>query len=570
MVEVRGIQSPILKVRTYIDGFDLVTGGGLPTGRTTLLEGGAGSGKTIMALQTLVNGARYEEEAGIFVAFEETADRITANASQFGWDLDGLQERNLFFLNAQPAADLIVAGEFDLSGLLAVLQAKVNEIGAKRIVFDAIDVILALLTTQTSVTREVYRLHEWLLEHELTAIITSKRTEAGTQVLGGPNLEILQFMVDCAIILKHDFLQGVSQRSLRVMKYRGTSFQENDSPYVIGSEGIEVAGSSRTPGGGRAHVTEERISTGVARLDTMLGGGFYRASTVLITGFPGTAKTTLSGAFLEAACKRGENSLFVSFDSDAAEITRNLASVNIRLDRFVENGLLTIKSAQTLSGSAEIHLMRIRKLAREHDVRCMVIDPVSALAKAGDVYTAYNVVERLIEWTKHSGITLVCSSLLLQADPNLEGTPLQISTIADTWIHLNYLVQAGERNRGLSIVKSRGTGHSNQVRELVLSADGVTLADAYTAGGEVLMGTLRWEKERGNQDAQTEFEARAMLKRLTLESEEALLESRLRAAQKELEAKRAEMKTLLDRTSARIVEQLQDRSRIQELRGTDA
>jgi circadian clock protein KaiC len=558
-----------LKVRTGIEGFDDVTGGGLPAGRTTLIEGGPGSGKTILALQTLVNGARIDGEAGVFVAFEETADRITANASQFGWDLVELQQKKLFFLNAQQSPDLMVAGEFDLSGLIAVIEAKVKEIDAKRIVFDAIDVVLALLADRAAVTREVYRLHEWLVSQGLTAIITSKTSATGDLTIGGQRLDILPFMVDCAIVLKHDFVFGVSQRNLRIVKYRGSAFHENDSPLVIGPAGIEVAGPGVYNELPDAHVTDERISTGVSRLDTMLGGGYYRASTVLITGFPGTAKTTLAGTFLQAACERGERTLFVSFDSDAAELTRNLASVNIRLQRFVDNGLLTIKSARTLSGSAEIHLMRIRNLAIKHEVRCMVIDPISALAKVGDEATAYNVAERLIEWTKASGITLLCTSLLDSAGMGLEGTPMQISTIADTWIHLNYLVQAGERNRGLSIVKSRGTGHSNQVRELILAGHGVTLADAYTAGGEVLMGTLRYEKETAHQAAQMEFEASIRLKRFTLESEEELIEARLKAVQRELEAKRAERKILVDRESERSVVAAHGRIRIQELRGVD-
>ena len=235
----------------------------------------------------------------------------------------------------------------------------------------------------------------------------------------------------------------------------------------------------------------------------MLGGGYYRGASVLITGFSGTAKTTLSGAFAEAACRRGERTLFVSFDSDSTEVIRNLASVGIRLDRYVKNGCLRMISARTITGSAETYLVRIKTLAKEHGARCLVIDPVSTWSKSGNDLTAQSVAERLIDWSKADGITLVCTSLLDEMSSRTEGgSPLQISTLADTWIHLNYLVQAGERNRGLSIIKSRGTAHSNQVRELILSDAGVTLADTYTAGGEVLMGTMRWEKERAERVAQ--------------------------------------------------------------------
>jgi circadian clock protein KaiC len=313
----------------------------------------------------------------------------------------------------------------------------------------------------------------------------------------------------------------------------------------------------------------DRVSSGVPRLDVMLGGGYYRGSSILVTGFPGTAKSTLSGAFAEAACRRGERTLFVSFDSDANEVIRNLASVRIRLQRFVKKGLLRLVSARAITGSAEIHLMQIKNLAREHSARCVVIDPVSALSKSGSDDTAHSVAERLVDWTKAAGITLVCTSLLDETAALMVGTPLQISTIADTWIHLNYLTHAGERNRGLSIIKSRGTAHSNQVRELVLSDAGVTLADAFTAGGEVLMGTLRWEKERAVRAVREETEAIAKQKKATLKTEEALLEVRLKAVQLELEVKRAEMQALTRSAADHTDELARGRSHLRELRGVD-
>ncbi len=560
--------SNLSKARTGIEGFDEITHGGLPRGRTTLLEGTPGAGKTIMALQTLVNGARLDNEPGIFVAFEERSERIVANAATFGWDLTGLQKKKLFFLDVHPSPDLVVAGNFDLSGMLAALEAKAKEMKARRIVFDAVDVLLALLQEPLAERREMYRIHEWLLKHELTALITAKIGGADSQASNQPQMSFMQFMVDCTVSLTHEFILGVSQRSLRVVKYRGSSFQENDSPFVFGDEGMEVAGS-RASGESKVVVSDERLSSGVARLDTMLDGGYYRGSTVLISGFPGTAKTTLAGAFLEAACQRGEQSLFVSFDSDANEVNRNLASVNIKLERFVKKGLLHTKSARSLTGSAEIHLMRIKNLARRHQVRCLVIDPVSALAKSGNEDTAYDVAERLIDWTKDQGITLLCTSLLHESGPHVEATPLQVSTIADTWLHLSYLVQSGERNRGLSIVKSRGMAHSNQVRELLLSKQGVTLADAYTAGGEVLMGTLRWEKEDAVRTAAEEGKVAAKLKQAVLESEEALLEVRLKAVQLELQVKRAEKQAFSRVESDLTAELATGKTHLHELRGAD-
>ncbi len=556
------------KARTGIEGLDAITQGGLPRGRVTLVEGSPGSGKTLLALQTLVNGARYENEPGIFVAFEESSERIISNAAKFGWALQALQKKKLFILDAQPTAELVQSGNFDLGGMLATLVAKVREIKARRIVFDALDVVLALLNDPAAERREVYRLNEWLLARGLTAIITAKTRGRNSNAANQSHLGFMQFMVDCAVVLRHEVMLGVSQRNLRVVKYRGSAFSENESPFLIGGGGLEVAGTGSL-GQEERPVTTERVSSGVKRLDGMLGGGYFRGASVLITGFPGTAKSTLSGAFAEAACSRGERTLFISFDSDANEVTRNLASVGIRLERFVKKGLLRLISARTIVGSAEIHLMRIKTLAREHRARCVVIDPISAFAKSCLENIAHSVAERLIDWSKSEDVTLLCTSLLDEAGPNTEGTPLQISTIADTWIHLNYLVHAGERNRGISIIKSRGTKHSNQVRELVLSDDGVTLADAYTAGGEVLMGTLRWEKERQVQAARHEIEAVAERKRALIESEESDMQAQLNRLQRELAAKRAEKAALVREGAEGAAEQARGWTRLNKLRGAD-
>jgi circadian clock protein KaiC len=571
---MKSARSPLVKVSTKaptgIAGFDEITGGGLPRGRTTLLVGGPGSGKTIFALQFVVHGAQDCKEPGIFVAFEEASKRIVANAEGFGWKLAELQRKKLFFMDAQPMPDLVQSGDFDLGGMLTALEAQAKEMGARRIVFDALDVVLALLPDPAAKRREIYRLHEWLLASNLTGLITLKAGADETSAISQQPFSFMQFMVDCAVILNHSVVLGVSQRNLRVQKYRGSSFDENESPFLIGKSGFEVD-VARTPGRGDANVTKERVSSGVKRLDTMLGGGYYRGASVLITGFSGTAKTTLSGAFAEAACRRGERTLFVSFDSDFTEVVRNLASVGIRLDRYVKNGLLRMISARTITGSAETHLVRIKALAKEHGARCLVIDPVSTLFQSGNELATHSVTQRLVDWSKADGITLVCTSLFDDESSQSEGgTLLQISKIADTWIHLSYLVQAGERNRGLSIVKSRGTAHSNQVRELILSDAGVTLTDTYTAGGEVLMGTLRWEKERAERIANETAEIAGKLKRVTLDAEEAELEVRLKAVQTELVAKQVEKALLTHTTESREGELSRGRTQMRELRGADA
>ncbi len=558
------------KAATGIVGFDEITGGGLPHDRTTLLLGGPGSGKTILSLQFLVHGARNCGEPGIFVAFEESSKRIADNAESFGWKLAELRKNKLFFMDAQPLSDLVQSGDFDLGGMLAALEGQTKAMKARRIVFDALDVVLALLPDSAAKRREVYRLHEWLLAHKLTGLITAKAGGDEVSSISEQTFGFMQFMVDCAIILNHSVVNGVSQRNLRVQKYRGSSFDENESPFLIGAGGLEVD-STRAQTRTNAKVTNERVSSGVERLDTMLGGGYYRGASVLITGLPGTAKTTLGGAFTEAACQRGERTLFVSFDADSNEVIRDLASVGIQLGKFMKNGRLRMASARTITGSAETYLVRIKTLAMEHKARCLVIDPMSTWSKSGNDSNAHSVAERLTDWSKASGITLVCTSLLDDMTSQSEsGSLLQLSTLADTWIHLNYLMQAGERNRGLSIIKSRGTAHSNQVRELILSDAGVTLADTYTAGGEVLMGTMRWEKEGAERIANELAEVAAKLKRVKLDAEEAELEVRAKAVQVELVAKQAEKALLVRTTQSLEGALLRGRSRMRELRGADA
>ena len=560
--------SSLLKAATGIAGLDEITAGGLPRGRASLVVGGTGCGKTVLALHFLVHGARDLHETGIFVAFEETPEQIIANAEGFGWKLPQLQRKGLAFLDAQPDPDLIQAGDFDLSGMLASLDARIGQVGAQRIVFDALDIVLALLPDGAARKREIRRLHRWLCARKLTAIITLKASADGGYIAEKP-YGFMQFMVDCAVILKHNVVLGVSQRSLRVQKYRGASFLENESPFLIGKNGFDVAVVRSVDRIG-PKVTTERVSSGVERLDTMLDGGYYRASNVLITGVPGAAKTTLSGAFAEAACRRGERTLFISFDSDADELVRNLTSVRIQLGRYLGKGPLRIVAARTITGSAETSLMGIKALATEHRARCVVVDPLSALSTSGNALTAHGVAERLVDWAKSQAITLVCTSLIDERSNVADaGSPLHVSTLADTWIHLNYLLQAGERNRGLSIIKSRGTSHSNQVRELILSHAGVTLADTYTAGGEVLMGTLRWEKERTERRAREITEVAGNHKRVVLEAEVAELAVRLQSVQVAIAAKEAEKALLLRSIEDSKGELSQGRSRMREMRGAD-
>ncbi|HKL51312.1 MAG TPA: circadian clock protein KaiC [Wenzhouxiangellaceae bacterium] len=557
--------SGIEKIPTGIQGFDELLGGGLPAGRTTLMAGGPGAGKTVMTLQALVHGARELGEPGIFVAFEESAARLKANAASFGWNLSQLQDQRLFFLDAQPQPEWVQSGRFDLNGLLAGLDQRVQDMGARRIVFDAIDVVLALMDDRRSIQQQVHLLNNWLAERELTAFMTYKLGAGSTLVA---QLEFLQFMVDCSIRLSHEMIDGVAHRSVRVIKYRGASFEENPAPFVIGENGMQVAlskGHEEPP----SSISTERVSSGVEALDAMLGGGYFRGAGILLTGAPGTAKTTLGGAFSKAACERGEKTLFVSFDSRAEELVRNLQSVNIDLSAAIDEGLLRMVTARSVSGSAESHLMKIQREAVDHQARCLVIDPVSALAKRGNNRFAHSVVERLVDWAKNQGLTLLCSSLVDRDRTALEGTPLQVSTIADTWIHLDYQEAAGERNRGLSIIKSRGTGHSNQVREILLSDGGVDLAEVYTAGGKVLMGALRYEKEREEQARHARHQKALERQRLELDAETAELEARLDAITRKLKARQRERQALLESDADQSEKATETSRQVRRMRGGD-
>lgn len=554
------------RAATGISGFDTMSNGGLPVGRTTLVAGEAGAGKTVFALQSLVSGARDHDEPGIFVAFEEHSDRIVTNADTFGWDLCAQQNKNLYFLNAQPHPDLMQSGDFDLEGLLSALEAKVDEIGARRIAFDAIDMVLALLENPADRRREIYRLNDWLIDKGLTAIITSKLGDALDKE--SPRLDFMQYMVDCYIRLYHHCDLGVSRRSIRIIKYRGTSFEENETPLIIGRSGMAIA-HTRYDENREQAFSIERVSTGVERLDTMFDGGYHKGSSILITGAPGTAKTTLGGTFVQAACERGERALFVSFDSDSGELIRNLASVGIDLTTPYQSGLLKLLSARSIRSNADHHLVDIRQAAEAHQATYLVVDPVSSLARRGTMAQAGSTVERLVDWAKASGITLLCTSLLDQNHPENESTPLQISTIADTWIHLNYQIRAGERNRGLTIVKSRGTGHSRQVRELILDDGGVTLEDVYTAEGEVLMGTMRFERERQQALAAELRLAEQQRHLLAMKNDAADLESRLAAIQRELAFKRDEISESRTRIDSQDEHEQQTRDTRLSRRGAD-
>ena len=558
------IQSPhptLTKVLTGIQGFDEITDGGLPQGRTTLVLGGPGCGKTVFALQALVNGADRTKQPGIFVAFEESTRQIIANAATFGWDLPELEKKKLFFLDARLSPEIVKAGEFDLIGMLNLLQAKAEEIHATRIVFDGIDVLLGLLDDPGAERREIYRIRDWLSQTGMTGIITQKVGNDGDQRYG-----FMQFMVDCVVVLRHQVVDGAAFRHLRVMKYRGSGFAGDEFPITLTKDGLQL--TNRGPTELQYEVTGERISSGLPRLDNMLRGGYYRGSDVLISGAPGTAKSTLAGLFAAAACERGERTLYVSFDEGAAQIVRNLRSVGIRLASHLKSGLLKMYSTRTRGPNVEDQFGALRAKVREHHPRCLVIDPLSALSGKLEHVASADAAQQFLDFLKGEGITVVNTSLSdgLSID---EATATGISTLADTWIHVSYVVQDGERNRALTIVKSRGTGHSNQVRELTLSDEGVSLTDVFVAQGKVLMGVARWEWEQKEQAKAQRIHVAAELKRLQLQLAQAEAAARLQVVQTEMEARSAEIAVLADATGSASKLVRTDRAVLRKMRHAD-
>ena len=527
--------TPIAKVATGIPGFDEISGGGLPRGRLTAIVGAPGAGKTVFALQTLANRLADLGDPCIFVTFEEPIARIRSNVASFDWRADALDEARFFFIDARIPEDAVVTGAFDLEGLLAGLTALKDEIGACNIVFDGIDMLLSSLHDERLERQELLRLDNWIRRTDISAIVTVKSFGAGDR--DQLRADFLQYMTDCLIILGETVTATGSSRSIRIAKYRGSGFAANPVPVVIGASGIDVIAFK---GARIAYpMFSDRVSSGVGRLDALLNGGYLRGSSTLISGSPGTSKTSLGASFAAAACARGDRALLISFDESVAQIVANMTSIGIELAPHVDSGLLTIASFLSGGRSPEEHFIEIRNLMNSRKPDCLVIDPISALPKADYPFSAM-ICENLLDTAKSLGITVLCTSLLDQAVGNAELSESQISTIADTWLHVSYVARDGERNRALTIIKSRGTGHSNQVRELVLGASGIDLVDVYVAEGEVLMGSARAQKEAEAERLHVLGDIAAERQRLDLERELSEAQARVQAATLELSWKQRE------------------------------
>ncbi len=482
------------KVPTGISGLDEITGGGLPKGRPTLVCGSAGCGKTMMGIAFLTHGAMEYDEPGVFMAFEETADELSANVASLDIDLRQLMARRKLIVDSVrlERSEIEETGEYDLGGLFIRLGEAIDSIGAKRVVLDTIEVLFAGLSNHAIVRAELRRLFGWLKDKGVTAFITA---EQGDGELTRYGLE--EYVADCVIELDQRVTDQIATRRLRIVKYRGSAHGTNEYPFLITKNGVSVL--PVTSMGLDHQATTRRIGTGVPRLDTLLGGkGYYRGSSILVSGGAGTGKTTLAAAFAAAASRRGERCLYITFEESASQILRNMRSVAIDLEPFVKKGLLQFHSVRPTTQGLESHLAAIHDLVANFQPAAVVADPITNLTTVGSVQDVRATLTRLIDFLKMQQITMLATSLT-SGGSDEEQSEVGISSLMDTWLLVRNLESNRERNRGLYILKSRGMAHSNQVREFVLSDKGIQLIDVYTGGGNMLTGSARvaqLERER--------------------------------------------------------------------------
>ncbi len=520
------------KRQTGIAGLDHATGGGLPSGQATLVLGQAAAGKTVLALQVLAR-AIERGEGGVFVTFEESPAQVQRDAASFRWGEQLLASDRWQLIDARPRFGSEAAGEFDIEGLLSIVGAAIGRTDASWIVFDGIDQLLQYQPDGHAAIDQVRRIDAHCEQHGWTVLLTGKATRDS---LAPAHLEGIEFLLSATLVASAHMINQQLHRSLRIAKYRGSSHVADAMPMIIDDDGIQLP-YHEAPSDGPALATGERLSTGIERLDKLLGGGIYRGSSLLVSGRPGTAKSTLAASFAAAAARRGERTLYVSFDEVEEPYVRNLASVGIDLGGPIKEGLIRFQNQSAYALRVTEHFLNLHRLLKDFDPQCLVIDPVSALLKASAGEEASMAIEHMIDVIRRRGITTVLTSLSGELDPEGEATQGQVSTIADSWIVLDYNVRAGERNRSLSIVKSRGSAHSNQQRELILSDQGIDLADVYEHGSEVLMGTARATREREDAAAARRRAREREQRRMDLEQrlEQTEREQRRLAAELQLE-----------------------------------
>jgi circadian clock protein KaiC len=532
------------KAPTGIPGFDDITRGGLPGGRPSLICGAAGSGKTLFGLTFLVHGAIRYDEPGVFMSFEERSDDLVENFGSLGYDLNALVAvRKLAIDHVRvERSEIDEAGEYDLDGLFVRLGFAIDQIGAKRVVIDTIETLFAGFADPTVLRAELRRLFGWLKDRGVTAIITG---EQGEGVLTRHGLE--EYVSDCVILLDNRVQDQVATRRLRIVKYRGSAHGTNEYPFLIDSDGISVL--PVTSSGLNRSISNDVISSGILGLDAMLGhGGFYRGSSILLSGVPGTGKTLVSSHFIDAACARGETCLFVLFEECAAEVCRNARSIGLDLQSRVDAGMLHFEEARPSLYGLEMHLARMHRDLDIFKPSVVVVDPISAFR--GPRVEVHSTLLRMVDLLKSRCITALFTSLRSGASP-LEGTDDGLSSLMDSWIKLMTVEESGERNRILYIIKSRGSNHSNQVREYRMTETGIETINAYIGSAGVLTGTARIMQEAREQAvAERQHQDFARRERELSRRRDALDRqiADLRAA---LEAEEEEMNTLLIEAKAR-------------------
>jgi circadian clock protein KaiC len=526
---------PLEKTPTGIPGFDEISEGGLPKGRTTIVCGSAGCGKTMFGIEFLVRGALQYDEPGVLMAFEETPEDIARNVASLGFDIQDLAEKKKLFLDyiSVEPHEIQESGDYDLEGLFIRLQSAVDAVGAKRVMFDTLEALFSGFSNPGILRAEFRRLFRWLKDRGLTTVITAER---GGGTLTRHGLE--EYVSDCVILLDHRIKDQISARRLRIVKYRGTKHGADEYPFLIDERGMSILPLTSLQ---LQHtVSSERISSGVPDLDEMLEGkGYYRGSSVLVTGTAGSGKTTLAASFVDAACRRGERCLFIDFEESRDQVARNMNSVGIDLDQWTKKGLLTHEAWRPTQFGIEMHLLRIHKFIEKVKPQCVVIDPITNLLNGSSDTEVYSMLMRLMDFLKVSGITALFVSLT-SGGAELEQTSVGISSISDTWILLRDLELNGERNRCLYVLKSRGMAHSNQLREFVITGHGIRLLPVYIGHGGVLTGSSRVTQESAERaeavQKQQEIERKqqdAVRKRLTIQAQVMALQAELDAVEKE-------------------------------------
>ena len=549
------------KCPTGIKGLDEITKGGLPRGRPTLICGSAGCGKTLFAMEFLMRGAMDYGEPGVFMTFEETPEDLAKNFISLGFDLHDMMSRGLIATDHVyiERSEIEETGEYDLEGLFIRLGNAIDSIGAKRVVLDTIEALFSGLSNAAIIRAELRRLFHWLKDRGVTAIITGER---GDKMLTRYGLE--EYVADCVIFLDFRIDEQISTRRLRIVKYRGSSHGADEYPFLIDESGLSIL--PITSLGLDYPVSTERIATGVSKLDAMLGGkGFFRGSTVLVSGTAGTGKTSLAATYADAACRRGERCLYFAFEESPNQIIRNMSSIGLDLDRWVKKGLLKFHSARPSLYGLEMHLVTFHKVIDAFSPQVFVVDPISNLTAAGTASEVKSILTRLIDHLKMKKISVFLTDLT-HFGGSLEHTSEEISSLIDTWLLLRDIELKGERNRGLYILKSRGMVHSNQIQEFLLTNQGIDLIDIYTGSGEVLTGSARAAQEAGEKAAELACRREADRRLREQERKRNALDAKIAALRAEFEMETEEVDLIVEEEQKRQTVLAQDHLEMAHLR----